>query len=74
LQCPHNALRGSYGGSFDQFETVHRNRVRPMVLQYLDGIPQTEAADVRLNDSLEPCVYVVSLRESGPNCNCTRPG
>lgn len=74
LQCPHNALRGSYGGSFDQFETVHRNRVRPLVLQYLDGIPQTEAADVRWNDSLEPRVHVASLCELGPNCNCTRPG
>jgi len=46
--CPLNLLnRGSYGGSEEQFKSVHRDRVRPLVQQYLARVPQTEVADVR---------------------------
>jgi len=54
LTCPRNLLPKSYGGSHDQFQTVHRERVRPLVLQYLAGVPQTEVADVSL---CRNCVY-----------------
>jgi hypothetical protein len=48
-QCPRSLQRGSYGGTHEEFQAVHRNRVRPLVLQYLAGIPQSELADVSLN-------------------------
>jgi hypothetical protein len=37
---------GSYGGTLEQFNTAHRNRVRPLVMSYLATVPQAEIAEV----------------------------
>lgn len=46
LQCAHNLQPGSYGGTLEQFNTAHRNRVRPLVMSYLATVPQAEIAEV----------------------------
>jgi hypothetical protein len=44
--CPHSQSPGSYHGTFDQFQTVHRNRARLAAQQYLTAVPPGELADV----------------------------
>ncbi len=46
-QCPSSANPGTYYGSVEEFERIHRNRRRIAVQQYLQSLPQEDAGKVR---------------------------
>ncbi len=62
-QCPSSANPGTYYGSVEQFEAVHREKRRVRVLQYLGSLPKEEA------DQVGPYIHVclILLRQSEPN-------
>ncbi len=74
LKCPRNLQPGGYGGTLEQFNTAHRNRVGPLVLAYLVTVPQTEIAEVSLHCSSTaqqeaPALISVTCARLKPFCH-----